>query len=72
MLHLLCILLSQSRAALLIGGALFALCMLTLCFVGKNKKQKQISGIDNAYVIKDDIEYGYQNVIPLWAFGFLY
>ena len=39
---------------------------------GKNKKQKQISGIDNAYVIKDDIEYGYQNVIPLWAFGFLY
>ena len=42
MLHLLCILLSQSRAALLIGGALFALCMLTLCFVGKNKKQNRV------------------------------
>lgn len=39
---------------------------------GKNKKQKQIQGIENAYVVKDDIEYGYLNVIPLWAFGFLY
>lgn len=39
---------------------------------GKNKKQKQISGIENAYVVKDDIEYGYMNVIPLWTFGFLY
>ena len=39
---------------------------------GKNKKQKQIQGVDNAFVVKDDIEYGYQNVIPLWAFGFLY
>ena len=39
---------------------------------GKNKKQKQIHGVENAFVVKDDIEYGYQNVIPLWAFGFLY
>lgn len=39
---------------------------------GKNKAQKQISGVDNAYVVKDDIEYGYMNVIPLWAFGFNY
>ena len=39
---------------------------------GKNKKQKQIQGIENAFVVKDDIEYGYQNVIPLWTFGFLY
>ena len=39
---------------------------------GRNKKQKQIQGIANAYVVKDDIEYGYQNVIPLWAFGLLY
>ena len=22
--------------------------------------------------VKDDIEYGYLNVIPLWAFGLLY
>lgn len=39
---------------------------------GKNKKQKQIQGVDNAYVVKDDIEYGHLNIIPFWAFGFLY
>lgn len=39
---------------------------------GRNKKQKQIQGVDDAFVVKDDIEYGYQNVIPLWALGFLY
>lgn len=39
---------------------------------GKNKKQKQIQGVDNAYIVKDDIEYGHLNVVPLWAFGFLY
>lgn len=39
---------------------------------GRNKKQKQIQGIDNAFVVKDDIEHGYLNVIPLWNFGFLY
>lgn len=39
---------------------------------GKNKKQKQIQGVENAFVVKDDIEYGYLNVIPLWAFGLLY
>lgn len=39
---------------------------------GKNKKQKQIQGVDKAFIVKDDIEYGYMNVIPLWTFGFLY
>lgn len=39
---------------------------------GKNKKQKQIQGVEKAFIVKDDIEYGYMNVIPLWAFGFLY
>ena len=39
---------------------------------GRNKKQKQIEGIDNAFIVKDDIEYGYLNTIPLWAFGFNY
>lgn len=39
---------------------------------GQNKHQKQIQGIDNAYIVKDDIEYGYKNVIPLWHFGFNY
>ena len=39
---------------------------------GRKKGQKQISEIDNAYVVKDDIETGFANVIPLWAFGLLY
>lgn len=39
---------------------------------GKNKKQKQIENDGLSYVVKDDIEFGYQNVIPLWAFGFNY
>jgi len=39
---------------------------------GKNKTQKQIEGLKNAYIVKDDIEYGYKNVIPLWAFGLNY
>lgn len=39
---------------------------------GRKKGQKQISEIDNAYVVKDDIEAGFANVIPLWAFGLLY
>jgi hypothetical protein len=39
---------------------------------GKNKKQKQIAGIENALVVKDDIEVGHGNIIPLWMFGLLY
>lgn len=39
---------------------------------GKNKTQKQIHGIDNAFIVSDDIERGYNNKIPLWLFGFLY
>ena len=39
---------------------------------GPNKQQKQIQGINNAYIVKDDIEYGHKNIIPLWHFGFNY
>jgi len=39
---------------------------------GKNKKQTQIAEIEQSFVVKDDIEFGYQNVIPLWAFGMNY
>ncbi len=39
---------------------------------GKNKAQKQIVGIENSYIAADDIEYGFENKIPLWLFGFLY
>jgi uncharacterized protein len=39
---------------------------------GKNKKQSQIEKDGKSFVVKDDIEYGYLNVIPLWAFGLNY
>jgi predicted AAA+ superfamily ATPase len=45
---------------------------LTFEVGGKSKTQKQIEGLKNAYIVKDDIEYGYQNVFPLWAFGLNY
>lgn len=39
---------------------------------GKNKQQNQIEKDGKSFVVKDDIEYGYLNVIPLWAFGLNY
>ena len=39
---------------------------------GRKKGQHQIKDIENAFVVKDDIEYGHLNEIPLWAFGLLY
>ncbi len=31
-----------------------------------------IKNIKNSFVVRDDIETGYDNIIPLWVFGFLY
>lgn len=39
---------------------------------GRNKGQKQIANVEKGYIVKDDIETGYANVLPLWAFGLLY
>jgi uncharacterized protein len=39
---------------------------------GKSKGLKQIQGVENAYLVKDDIEMGFLNVIPLWQFGLTY
>lgn len=39
---------------------------------GKSKQQKQIEQDGKSFIVKDDIEFGYLNVIPLWAFGFNY
>jgi len=39
---------------------------------GKNKKQNQIQNINNAFIVKDDIETGIMNIIPLWLFGLMY
>ena len=45
---------------------------ITIEIGGKNKTSKQIAGVENAFVVKDDIEYAFQNRIPLWMFGLLY
>jgi len=39
---------------------------------GKNKNTKQIQGVPNSYVVRDDMEVGSLNSIPLYLFGFLY
>jgi len=39
---------------------------------GKSKGGKQIRDIRDSYVVRDAIEVAYDNVIPLWLFGFLY
>ena len=39
---------------------------------GKKKGKKQIESATEGYIVKDDIEYAYQNIIPLWMFGFVY
>ena len=39
---------------------------------GRNKKQKQLQGVPDGYVVKDDIEAGYMNVVPLWQLGLTY
>lgn len=39
---------------------------------GKHKQQNQATQADKSFIVKDDIEYGYRNVLPLWAFGMNY
>jgi len=39
---------------------------------GKNKDGKQIRNLNNSFLVKDDIEHGFVNVLPLWNFGLLY
>ena len=39
---------------------------------GKKKGKKQISDAKEGYVVRDDIEFGSGNILPLWAFGFTY
>jgi hypothetical protein len=46
--------------------------MYTFEIGGPQKTKKQIKDLENAFIASDDIEYGYQNKIPLWLFGFLY
>ena len=39
---------------------------------GRKKGKKQISDAVEGYVVKDDIEFGSGNIVPMWAFGLTY
>ena len=39
---------------------------------GEKKGHKQIEGIPNGIVVKDGIERGHGDIVPLWQFGFNY
>lgn len=39
---------------------------------GRGKTGAQIADVPNGRIVRDDIEYGHTNVIPLWTFGLLY
>lgn len=39
---------------------------------GRKKGGRQIDGIPNAFIVKDEIEFAFGNTIPLWQFGFDY
>ena len=57
--------LSSSKSDFVIGGYTFEV-------GGRGKGQKQLADFAEGYIVKDDIEVGYLNVIPLWCFGLNY
>lgn len=55
------------------GSADFTVDGKFICEIGgKRKSSDQIKGLQNSFILKDDIEYGSGNIIPLWLFGFTY
>lgn len=57
--------LSSSQSDFQVNGCTFEI-------GGRKKGNDQIQGLCKAFIVKDDIEYGFGNTIPLWHFGFLY
>lgn len=39
---------------------------------GKKKSAKQLKGAKEGFIVADNIEFGINNKIPLWLFGFMY
>ena len=39
---------------------------------GKSKSNHQIAGIENSFILADNIEIGFGKKIPIWLMGFLY
>ena len=56
---------SSAMSGFEIGGRTFVV-------GGPGKGQSQVRSAEEGYVVRDGIEYGQGNVIPLWAFGLNY
>lgn len=63
---------TQGRLSIPAAGDLLVNDKFTFEIGGKNKSTKQIQDVENAFLLKDDIEMGFGNVIPLWMPGFLF
>ena len=50
----------------------FAFKKYTFEIGGKNKTNKQVKHLEDAFVVADDTEIGIDHKLPLWLFGFLY
>lgn len=50
----------------------FQIAGLTFEIGGRKKGKKQIEGVPNSFVVKDDIEFAFGNILPLWQFGMNY
>lgn len=39
---------------------------------GRNKTRSQLKNVAKGIVVKDDIEFGFRDTVPLWMFGLMY
>lgn len=39
---------------------------------GAKKRHKQVEGVPDVYIVRDDTEYANGDILPLWSFGLLY
>lgn len=50
----------------------FAIGKYTFEIGGAKKSHRQIRDVENAFVVRDDMEYANGDILPLWSFGLLY
>ena len=60
------------KACILLEESDFTIGKYTFEIGGKKKGKKQIEDVTDGYVVRDDIEYGSDIIIPLWHFGLNY
>ncbi|MBK9110083.1 MAG: hypothetical protein IPM92_17390 [Saprospiraceae bacterium] len=71
-----CFLLNQLKNAHQVKAALYGDFLVNEKYIlevdGKNKTNRQIKNYQNAFLVKDQIEIGNRQTIPIWLFGMLY